>query len=1087
MSDQRRSLNAISFLALFLLGNGGIHAEESLVDKLSSLNFKNTGVVSQDMEFVRPERKVHYIETDEAWHGKSDHYLHQMKDGQQVSPPSGMRSSVPLGGLGAGTVELRADGSFKDWNIFNNAPASTRRKVQIDDAFLAIRTRTNEGIKSAKTIRTHPPGELPGIESIEYSGAFPVSRLKLDDPDLPIKITVFGYCEYQARKSDRSATPCVLLSFLLENAEDNPVDVDCAFFLRNEIQGKFSQGGHGLVLSKSGTGSMAGDLRLAATGSDETTYAASNNLNSLWSPFAADGKFAQSSTDAGEGYGAISASVRLGAGQSRVVTIAMGWYFPNRKHHAEEIGNYYTQLFDDSTDVTSTALSRLPETIDGISRWHQSCFDNSLPEWLQDSLVNSAATMYKTSLWAEDGRFRQYESFSCPNTEPIHITLARSLPYDLFYPDLAQNIFSAFAKFQLDDGYIQEKTCGRGPSAYPLGFDAPPRNGRILGDCCPSFILTVYKAHKWSTDSSFADEMWPHAKRAAEWQILRAGELGLPNRLASTYDLSSFQSKDIVSYNALMHLAAMKASIALAEAYGDEEFATRCRESFDSANASLEKHLWTGKYYRNWWDANKGSPSLIHVDTLYGQLWSSILGLGDLTDRDKMLSHLQMEKSACDTPYGLEVITDTEKVRSPSRRDINSTVWQGGSMTWSALKLYLDQDVEDGLAMSEKVINHWREQLNDQWDYRDLTAAWDGMPWCNSHYTRQLTFWSLPMALSGQEYSAKDAALSFSPRVNAPYRIAFYLPQANGVLEAEPGKQPTLRVIDGELELNSVTVDGREIEFDVAMDNGIDLAPGGMSIGHAEVVDDEILPILRKAGVVEACEVLGIDFDDTFGRLATTTNHPYRLYRWSVSHGENGNPVIYALPPEEETGWTPWECWTLENDHPVHKDKVQFPIKGPVERGIVRWYTLDSSSDLTPRFLRDAPDLESYLRLARVDAGAQWLGLDFKKVFIDSLSQNAKDRYRNMRWALVPHVLAADGPVICALPREGRFEDDPYECWYTDGTISVIHHLHYTAKTPKTTGVWREKRAAPQRSPEVVGRVWHRYDEPSMTPVLESE
>ena len=32
-----------------------------------------------------------------------------------VPPPNGMRSAVPLGGLGAGNFELRADGAFTEW------------------------------------------------------------------------------------------------------------------------------------------------------------------------------------------------------------------------------------------------------------------------------------------------------------------------------------------------------------------------------------------------------------------------------------------------------------------------------------------------------------------------------------------------------------------------------------------------------------------------------------------------------------------------------------------------------------------------------------------------------------------------------------------------------------------------------------------------------------------------------------------------------------------------------------------------------------------------------------------------------------
>ena len=42
-------------------------------------------------------------------------------------------------------------------------------------------------------------------------------------------------------------------------------------------------------------------------------------------------------------------------------------------------------------------------------------FNNSLlPPWLQDGLVNSVSALYKTGMWLADARYRQFESFSCP-------------------------------------------------------------------------------------------------------------------------------------------------------------------------------------------------------------------------------------------------------------------------------------------------------------------------------------------------------------------------------------------------------------------------------------------------------------------------------------------------------------------------------------------------------------------------------------------------------------------------------------------------------------------------------------------------
>ena len=43
----------------------------------------------------------------------------------------GLRSAVPLGGVGAGTFELRGDGSFADWMIENQGTALAANKVKI--------------------------------------------------------------------------------------------------------------------------------------------------------------------------------------------------------------------------------------------------------------------------------------------------------------------------------------------------------------------------------------------------------------------------------------------------------------------------------------------------------------------------------------------------------------------------------------------------------------------------------------------------------------------------------------------------------------------------------------------------------------------------------------------------------------------------------------------------------------------------------------------------------------------------------------------------------------------------------------------
>jgi len=119
------------------LASGAVCAEHPL----AQLQFRNSGVVRRDMQFRYFDQPVAYVEDLERWNVQGiSMYLYQLEGGKKIDPPVGMRSAVPLGGLGSGTVELRADGSFRDWNIFNNSPAGGT-KIQRDEALFGIRIR----------------------------------------------------------------------------------------------------------------------------------------------------------------------------------------------------------------------------------------------------------------------------------------------------------------------------------------------------------------------------------------------------------------------------------------------------------------------------------------------------------------------------------------------------------------------------------------------------------------------------------------------------------------------------------------------------------------------------------------------------------------------------------------------------------------------------------------------------------------------------------------------------------------------------------------------------------------------------------
>lgn len=94
------------------------------------------------------------------------------------APPTGMRSAVPLGGITTGSFELRSDGSFHEWTIENQSPGGSAKlnKGALDMALLGVHVRRKNKTHSA-LLRTSPPEGYPGVESLSYSGAYPVSKL----------------------------------------------------------------------------------------------------------------------------------------------------------------------------------------------------------------------------------------------------------------------------------------------------------------------------------------------------------------------------------------------------------------------------------------------------------------------------------------------------------------------------------------------------------------------------------------------------------------------------------------------------------------------------------------------------------------------------------------------------------------------------------------------------------------------------------------------------------------------------------------------------------------------------------------------
>ena len=459
-------------------------------------------------------------------------------------PPSGIRSSVPLGGISTGSTELRGDGSFAEWTIQNQSPAGAAKVAIYPHALLALRL-CGQRKCAARLLQTHPKGAaaglpaLPAIDALAYSGTFPVSRLQPIDSELDnaapgLNATLFAFSSMVAGDVSASARPSIAFVATLRNtghdhanaslminmplqtdvdharpgvalgpATQMPDSQSCAQQCQKNdacqswnFRGKSCQlqssvglnrytrgtdsgvrghwavdaDGRCVTLTRPGDAPTSGHVSLCASSGAGAHARAHSRLDSVLTSFGTGATLGPS--DAAGQEGAVMLSVAVPPRSNRSISLTMGWRFPNRDWYnydcdgqpgwsattcggraAEEATessggqsyayiNRYAELYPSargaawasSADNITTA-QHLLSTVDSIEAVHSVFTHSSLPEWLQDHLLNSVSHVRDAYIFSNtscplctrsaDPRvssllWRQFEAFDCTDLDSIH-------------------------------------------------------------------------------------------------------------------------------------------------------------------------------------------------------------------------------------------------------------------------------------------------------------------------------------------------------------------------------------------------------------------------------------------------------------------------------------------------------------------------------------------------------------------------------------------------------------------------------------------------------------------------------------------
>ena len=154
-------------------------------------------------------------------------------DGRVIMFHPPMASGIPLGGMGAGTFELRADGAMYEWQIFNN----WGQRLVLPNTFFAVRAQ-QEGvpavIRRLETVRhTDNPGRP--VKNITYEGRAPIARLWYEDPELPLDASLTAWSPLIPHQPRESGFPAAVFSFELTNRSAKKVRATILSSIRNGV------------------------------------------------------------------------------------------------------------------------------------------------------------------------------------------------------------------------------------------------------------------------------------------------------------------------------------------------------------------------------------------------------------------------------------------------------------------------------------------------------------------------------------------------------------------------------------------------------------------------------------------------------------------------------------------------------------------------------------------------------------------------------------------------------------------------------------------------------------------------------------
>lgn len=767
--------------------------------------------------------------------------------------------ALPLGGIGTGTVSLGGRGDLRDWEVVNRPAKGFRPR----EAFFAVRAaaaghepvaRLLEGPIAPWQVEgadgsTVPHAGLPRFRTADFSTAYPLARVGLHDPALPVEIALEAFNPMIPPDTEASGLPVAVLRWRVRNTGDVALDVSVCGVLSNFVGTDGSAGAtignrnecrdragvSGVHLGSDGAevgGERTGTLALAVLDesrvsrrTDWSGLTWSGDLLDFWDDFVGDGVLEERTGTRSDPVASVAAANALEPGGEHTVTFLLTWHFPHRvrwRDFVDEpaetrpediVGNHYTTRYADAWEVAVDVAGRLVELEAGTVEFTRAVCESTLPASFREAALFTISTLRtQTCFRTADGRFFAWEGMhdragSCFGS-CTHVWNYEQVTGFLFGP-LARSMREVeYAQATGDSGHMSFRV-GLPLDGHARDWDLAAADGQM------GCLVKLYRDWQLSGDEELLASLWPAARRSLEfawipggWDADRDGVM--EGAQHNTMDVEYYGPNPNI---ACWYLGALEAAARMAAHLGQKDFAQTCRRLAARGRAWVDAHLFNGEYYeqqvRPPGDFARIAPGLARptddsdpadppfqlgnsctADALTGQYVARLAGLDDVLEPANLRA-----TTAALMRYNFrsDLFGHTNLMRSYALDGdgglLVATFPRGPVHRPFPYFPEVWTGLEYGVAVNAILGG---DTASAERIVSTTRARFDGErrnPYdeaeCGHHYARSMAAWGLVVASTGFTYSAVDHVIGFD-RATAAVRWVWASGDAWGTLEQQP-------------------------------------------------------------------------------------------------------------------------------------------------------------------------------------------------------------------------------------------------------------------------------------------------------------